>query len=988
MSAGPHLFVIPLGLSFVDALARSLLAQAGDDPMALARHLILLPNRRSVRALGEAFLRAAEGRAILMPRIGALGDLDEGELFGLEGPEALDIPPAMAETERLVILAELVRAAGSAEIGARSPAAAIGLARSLAGLIDMLHVERVEASRLCTLVPDIFARHWQKTLDFLDIVLRVWPDILEKSGRIDAADRRNRLLDALARRWRAAPPDRPVIAAGTTGSIPATATLLATIAHLPQGAVILPGFDRTHDEARDGKLDPTHPDYQMAALVRHLGAVPADIRDWPLTDEDQAQAAAMAPRVALLRAALRPASAFGTPLSEDMLRADALSGCERVAFETEREEAVALALLLREALETPGRRAALVTPSRTLARQVKAELLRYGIEIDDSAGLPLSETVPGSFLRLLLAAGADRFGPVSILALLRHPLAAAGMSPARLRRLMRIVDVQSSRDGDALRGPRPAPGLEGLRDAARVAGLKPEPLADYERCLRLLEPLAALFDSKEITLKKALECLVAVAEALSEDDKATGAERLWRGEAGEALARHLREIADAAGMTTPFAPDEFPALFDALLEGVVVRPRFGRHPRLRILGPIEARLQHDDLMLLGGLNEGIWPPAPPHDPWMSRSMRQSLGLSSEDRRIGQSAHDFLAAAAAPTSVLSRAGKSDGVPTLESRWLTRIEALAGRSHAAGLRLKRLMQHLDRPVAPVVTPPPAPCPPASARPVSLSVTDIERLMRDPYSLYARRILRLEPLAELEEPPGAAARGSAIHLALDLYVRRRMPEMTEAERLALLTDVGRTAFGTLLDRPGVRAFWWPRYLRIARRFLEIEKEREADHAILATEIRGNLVLSDLDGFRIVAKADRIDRMRASGRLVIIDYKTGAPPGNKQIAAGFAPQLPLEGWMAMEGAFSGIERAEIEGLEYWHLKGTRTPIDIRKVPDCDMRIEEAREGAKALIARFRDPGTPFLSRPNPRFGGLDDYDHLARAAEWNMTGDGEGEE
>ncbi|RMD88251.1 MAG: double-strand break repair protein AddB, partial [Alphaproteobacteria bacterium] len=505
-------------------------------------------------------------------------------------------------------------------------------------------------------------------------------------------------------------------------------------------------------------------------------------------------------------------------------------------------------------------------------------------------------------------------------------------------------------------------------------------IAELKDVLAPLTGLEALLrGGGDCPLGELLARHIEAAEAVAATDEEGGGERLWSGEAGEALASLLAEArasADILGKTDPAA---YPAFFDALLEPLVVRPRYGRHPRLAILGTLEARLFHADLMILGGLNEGSWPPAPAHDPWMSRAMRETFGLPPAARRAGQAAHDFLAAAGASEIVLTRSTKRDGTPTVPSRWLSRLDALAGKAIPRADHLLRFHRLLDTPARVARLAPPRPAPPLSARPGKLSVTQVETWMRDPYAIYARHILDLKPLDALEEDPGALRRGTVLHDALDRFLReRRAGESREAARERLLA-CGRAAFGALLERPAVAAFWWPRFEAIADAFLEIEHGRGGEFETLGTEIRGELALETAIPFILTAKADRIDRRR-DGRLEIIDYKTGSPPSGKQIEAGFAPQLPLEGWMAEKGAFPGIPASKVAGLVFWHLKGTRQPIELKGIRDVEAQIRDAKEGLVRLVNCFADEATPYLSNPRPREAGWGEYDHLARVDEWTM--------
>ncbi len=985
----PAIYTIAAGLPFVDALAAGLVARLGEDPESLADARVLLPTRRACRALREAFLRQSEGRALLLPRITPLGDLDEDELslgaweggevsrLGEDGAAAFEVPTALSGLRRQVLLTRLVMAI---DPGGRTPEQAARLAGELGRLLDQVQTERLSFDRLADLVPEDLASHWQITLDFLRILSEQWPRILAEESAIDAADRRNRLLEAQARSWRDRPPSHPVIAAGSTGSIPATANLLAVIAELPAGCIVLPGLVRDCRPEVWAAFDPTHPQYGMARLLDRLNVAPADVADWPAPGFQPSTGG----RVMLIERALRPADTIDGWLSDPPLREDALAGVQRIDCPGPREEAGVISLLMREALETPGRTAALITPDRALARRVAAELRRWDIDVDDSAGRPLDQTPALTLLRLAVRMAAEDFAPVALLAALKHPLVAAGCDPAAFRSLVRELELT------ILRGPRPAPGTVGLRRAlSRPAPHLLELVDDLERCV---EPLVTALAAPHAGFSALLKAHVTVAESLASTALEAGANRLWAGDAGEAAAVFVSELAEAAEALGSISPRDYPRLFDALAAGRVVRPRFGQHPRLQIWGPLEARLQQADLLILGGLNEGTWPPEAVASPWMSRPMMEGFGLPLPERRIGLAAHDFAQALAAPRVALTRATRVEGTPTVPSRWLSRIEALVRDtplSEALRPETRWLRWHaaLDDPGAPRPTPPPRPCPPVEDRPRELSVTRVETWIRDPYAIYARHILGLKPLDPLDAPPDAMERGIIIHEALDAFVRQYPNELPEDAESALLA-IGEQVFRDTLDRPGVRAFWWPRFRRIARWFVAFERQRRADGwTILATEVRGAMDLGGPAGpFRLTARADRIERS-AGGELAIADYKTGVPPSWRQVKAGLAPQLPLEASMAQAGTFEGIAPQGIAELLYLRLSGGHTPGESRILDkDIEALAHQTMEGLRGRIAAYDDPKTPYLSRPRPMFlSHVGDYDHLARVKEWASAG-GEG--
>jgi len=733
------------------------------------------------------------------------------------------------------------------------------LARALAHFLDELQSERIDASRLKDLAPERFAQHWQEVVAFLAIVTREWPKVLKTLGQMDHVARRNAALERLAARWKKHPPAHPVIAAGSTGSLPSTADLIATISRLPKGAVVLPGLDRTLDDEAWDALEPSHPQYGLKQLTQRLGVPRVAVNDLA---SPQPVAPALAARAALIAEALRPALTTEAWRKLPALLPNALDGLRRIECDNEEEEAGVIALEFRETLETPGRRAALVTADRGLARRVAIQLERYGVEVDDSAGQPLMLTPPGAFLRLTASLAIEEVAPVPLLSLLKHPLSAGGLAPERFRRLARALEQ------GCLRGPRPAEGFPGLR-AALADAKTPETakenatigswLADLEAAQA---PLASFLAKPRVAIGALLAAHIAFAEWLAASDAEHGPGRLWAGEAGERAATFVADLAEAAEDAPEIAPTSYPALIEAMMSGVMVRPARPKHVRLFIWGPLEARLQHADLMILGGLNEGSWPPEPEPDPWLSRPMRECIGLSLPERRLGLAAHDFTQCSAAPEVLLTRARRAGTTPTVPSRWLTRLDALLGLVAKDGAKtidathLRAWQAALDTPARVTPCEPPRPCPPLAARPRRLSVTAVETWLGDPYSIYARHVLRLRPLEALDADPSAAERGTLIHEVLDAFASDHRDALPN-DALERLIALGRERFAPLAHRPAVMAFWWPRFERIAAWFIEAERERRSSGMRLrATEASGRLEIGAPAGpFVLSAKADRID-------------------------------------------------------------------------------------------------------------------------------------
>ena len=799
--APPRLYTIPPSAPFLSTLARAVLSGdlplpggARPDPLALPLTTIYLPTRRAARALREAFLAEAGSDALLLPRIRALGDADEeaaiilgaGDAAGDDGEAGA---PAVSPLARRLALMRLVMAyhrhrsapeASALDLDAVrwevTAGQASGLAADLARLMDAVETEGVDLSALHAIVPDDLAAHWESTVEFLKIVTEHWPRYLADNGLVSPVERRNALMareaERLAAERLAEGSPHPVIAAGSTGTVPATARLLEVIASLPNGAVVLPGLDIALDEESWASLadHPEHPQAGMAELLRKLDATRADVAYVP----GSAPGSAASARLKLVSEALRPAETterwqelIETARAGDC-KADlavALAGINLVVAPTAHDEAEVIALILRSCIEEPGKTAALVTPDRVLARRVAARLESYGLDIDNSAGVPISRTLPGAFLELIFDAVSDNFAPPALMALLKHPLTRLGRRPWQIRTAARALERVAFRDvyvGEGLAGARAAitaPPIEpsrrrSLKPYERDAALALN--ADLEAAFAPLVSLSA--DGAARSAAELAESHAAVAEALARDESGASS-HLWAGDAGEALTVLLAELI-AAGSSLHIAASDYPSFYRSLVAHQAVRPRASAHPRLFIWGPLEARLQQPDLVILGSLNEGVWPRPQEAGPWLSRPLRAKLGLSQPERRTGLAAHDFAQNLGASTIYLTRAEKVDGVPTVPSRWLQRLSALASATGLEeGLRpaLPFVAWARERDNVPEFTPagPPSPRPPADARPRGLSVTRIEKWIANPYEIFAKDILKLEALKPLgaEPDPGHA-------------------------------------------------------------------------------------------------------------------------------------------------------------------------------------------------------------------------------------------
>ena len=959
----PAVFTIGAHQSFADALATGLIAECGGDPLKLASGRILLPNNRAVRTVTEAFVRASGG-GLLLPRLVAIGDPEIDERIGgaLDPADAEPVPPAVDPLTRLAALARLVRlqlGVGSAE--------SFRFAEDLARTLDALIIEEVSPQRLADAVADApeLAAHWQISLERLRAILQAWPQELSRLGRINLAERRNRLLRGTARRWRDQPPDGFTVAAGITASAPAIAEVLATVARMPSGALVLPAlslpglmndaeWEALGPDPDSGRKIETHPQYHLKRLLDRIGVARGEVVPWPHesrgTPPPREQAVAHA-----LAAARFTSKWIDLPEEERQL-----NGVRHAELPDAAAEAQAIAIALREAVETAGKTAALVTPDRMLAARVCALLARWDIAVDDSAGKPLSQTPPGTLLLAITAAAAERLAPVAALALVKHPFAGAGQERQVWLESARMLDL-------ALRGPRPPEGLAGLdaqcaeKDRERQTRGCGKAWEAIRPCLQKVDE--ALRDTP--TLVEFVGRLRSLVQGIAGD-------AAWSGPDGRAAAELLADLEvspDAASMPLP-AEDAVP-LLRQLLDGIAVRPPYGGHPRIHILGLLEARLQQADLMILGGMNEGTWPALPTPDPWLAPKIRANLGLPGLEYRIGLASHDFASFLGAPEVLITRARRDSTSPTVASRLLLRLQAVTG-GLPRDTELERLARALDAPEGkPQPANRPAPRPPVADRPRQIYVTDLDRLKADPFAFYAKAMLRLRKFEPVDADHTAAWKGSAVHEVLQAWL-----DEDDCDPAKLLPRAESLMRSEALH-PMLRALWQPRLMEAIAWIAEREAENQAAGRLpIAAEAEGQAEVAD-----IILKgiADRIDRL-PNGRLAILDYKTGKPPSNKAVEEGFALQLGLLGLIAAAGGFPNID-GQPGAHEYWSLAKDRGQFGFVQSPDKgdpDGFLAKAQAEFAQAVARWLTGEEAFKAKLNAAYAPYGDYDQLMRLEEW----------
>lgn len=972
LSDKPRLFGIPPGVDFPKALVDGLHTSFDhQSPDALARVQIIVNTRRMARRIRDLF---DAGPACLLPRITLITSF--GETLARS-----EIPPAISTMRRHLELSGLVRALLDAQPGIAPRSSLFDLTQSLSKLMDEMHSEGVLPSDIAKIDTGDQSGHWERIKAFLDILK---PYFETGQTAPDFETRQRLVIERVTQIWRNTPPEHPVLIAGSTGSRGATRLLMKSISRLPQGAAILPGFDFDQPEnvwnlLMTRQTHEDHPQFRYARLLSELEVKPRSVAPWSgITAANRA-------RTKLVSLALRPAPVTdqwltdASTISKDLQ--EATRNITLLEAPSTRIEALAIAMRLRQAAED-GVTAALITPDRTLTRQVSAALARWHVLPDDSAGIPLHQTASGRFLRHVAETLARPIDAALLLTILKHPLCHSNTSRGDHLRFTRELELFLRRDGP----PFPTASL-----ITSWAGDRQEPeariWADW-----LVHALFTECLNGRSTLQTHVSSLIARAEKLSLGSPPAERNALWEKEDGQEawsaiaeLRDTVRDLASVSGPSSQLDAIEFASLLHNILSRGSVRATVAPHPNILIWGTLEARVQGADLLILAGLNEGTWPERPEQDPWMSRAMRKESGLLLPERRIGLAAHDFQQALCHENVWLTRSMRSDDAQSVPSRWLNRLsnllpgisegEAVLTEMHERGNVWLAKTTSLEKVVRTKPAPRPSPAPPVAARPRRLSVSQIDLLLRDPYAIYARHVLRLKPLDPLMRAPDHLLRGIVLHEVMQRFIERTR----DAPHDMTVASLCQHAAQVLEDRVpwgAARAIWLARITRVADWIVQSEANRRQLARPAALEETGTLTLGEL-GFTMTAKADRID-LTENQEYLLYDYKTGAPP-SKEKQKYLQKQLLLEALIAEEAGFSDLPPGPVLQATYI---GLGTPPKEETAPLDTEPIADIRRNLVKLLGTYLTAETGFTAQRAAESQKWDSpYDHLARRGEWDLT-------
>lgn len=980
-------YTIAPTLPFAHTLAQYCddLALREDIPLSAIK--IFLPTRRGVRTLQESFLQLSNGKPRILPIMQSIGDVDLDEV-GFYDPALVDIPPAISSLRRQMILAQMIERAFPDNYNYLQ---ALAVAKDLGGLIDQIHTEDISIDNLENVLTDKeFASYWQITVSFLKAILgELWPAYLHEIGMVDPGMQRRMRIKALSQHYKNNPPQTPVIMAGSTGSIPVVRDFIKILSGSENGHIILPGLDMVMDKAAWLEVGYGHPQFLMKNVLSVCGVERENVVEIDVDDNPA--------RSFVMSEMMRPATTTHKwqELYDDTCRVKIEQGVDGVVVchgDNDHHEATTIALAMAEIAHDPNqlKTATLITPNRLLAMRVQSILMQWGIDIDDSGGTSLPNTSLGQFCMNAVASFThNQVDPIAFLSTLKNTFVGGGELEGEFRTHIRKVEK------DIFRGVRP----DGLPCDWAIKHADHAPFLNIVQ--NMFDPLLNI-QNDDHDLKTWVVAHVQVMENIAATNTQNGADRLWRGDAGEALSLFFQNLIAQNDVIPSMSLGDYIEFISMMLVGESIVAKYGKHPRLSILGQIESRMVMADRVILAGLNEGVWPPDSGFDVWMSRGMRSNFGLPSLEQKTTLAAHDFASGFCAPEVFVTRSCKTGGQPTQMSRWLQRLKTVLiaaniatdkwpevrGNHYGHWAREVRKSAHVN----PFERP--SPSPDVTRRPTQFSVTEIEKWMRDPYVIYAKKILRLKPMDKVDRALNVADRGTIIHAIVEKFTSAYPTLTLPHDALDRLISMGRDEFDMLAHNTEVHGLWWPRFKKMANWFVGYENDWRRDMTAMHSENKGAMVM-DVNGtdFTLTAKADRIEH-RLGNNIAVIDYKTGKAPESKAVNMGLSSQLPLEALIISKGGFDNVigDQDTAYELLYWNLGGTGTGDEVtlaqgKRGQATQDIIDQAQDGVYALFTAFHNSHMPYLGSPDPDHmikEDYNDYAHLERIAEWSVMEDG----
>lgn len=966
---------------FLDVLVQFVIDSAHKQNINIANDIILLPTRRACRALKDVFAKLSAGNSLL-PKILPLGDIDEDGFAFLDyqndNLDLMDLPPAIPDIERNLILSSLIKK--------KSPSLndeqAFSLAVDLAHLMDVVEMEMLDFKNLQYIVPENLSLYWQENLEFLQIITDWYPQILKERGYLNPVDRKIKLIYKQVEVWQKYPIKGRIFACGSTASLVPISYMITSISNMENGYVVLPHLDKILSDEDFYNVGQNHPQYGMKNLLIKMKVKREEVID--LKPLNPIKNIADKDREILSSFIMLNSSLSQTWQNMPKLNNDVLNGVEKLSLNNDADETLAIAFTIRKMIEE-NKKTLLITPNRNIAKAVASELKRWNIDVDDSAGTGASEIPTGNYFILLINAIVDNFAPIPLLSILKHSLSHFNMDKVYLDSLVDNFEQFILRENFLLTDiDLIISKCEEFSFINNKFDINPI-LNILYYIKKSLSSFLNLFneDGKAFLFDMLTEHIKLVENFVQNNQKEPDfyLNALYKGDLNSQFSEGLRNLLDSlyklkGDDISKMTLKSYRDFIANYLFNLKLRPVIQSHPLIAIMNSIEARLLNADVFILAGLNENTFPSVSADDPWMSRPMKAEFKLPLPERKIGLSSHDFVEFFCKKNVILTRSQKSDGLNTIESRWLQKLDAIIKISNinfSSNNDILNWIQVFTKPLCDVQKcKRPMPCPPLYARPKELWATSIEKLYRDPYIIFARYILNLKKLKDINADTLPADFGDIVHACLEEFKNKNLSSIDELKQIFIRKSL---AFHNI----DIIDFWFKQFDDIAKNFIDYENNIKDSVKQSFTELEGSLKITDF--FTLKAKADRIDILN-DNNAVVMDYKTGYAPSDKEVLSGYAPQLPLEALILNNNGFN-IKNAKTSSMLYLKLSSK----DGKYITNIDKNIDEILDNTyKSLIeivSKFYDENTPYISRPNPnKLGDMikkySDYNHLARVKEW----------
>ncbi|OFW96610.1 MAG: hypothetical protein A2977_03455 [Alphaproteobacteria bacterium RIFCSPLOWO2_01_FULL_45_8] len=786
------------------------------------------------------------------------------------------------------------------------------------------------------------AEHWEKIQKFLTLVSDHWDAILKDEKCVEPVTWQRRFMDIQADLLERDRTKAPIMIAGSLGTIPSTARLIKVISTLKNGVVILPGLQR---EQKKEFLSSRHPQFFLHRLLKKLNSAPEGVRELPSKEWNNAS--------------LFLEKIFDSRFTGPWILPPSMENIQYIETSDQGEEARIICISIRKALEEGKKKILCISSDPKLLHRVSAELGFWSLSVSVQKK-SLLDTQIGSFLHLATLWFSSPFPTVVMASTFKHSF------------VKKKKDVWNLFEKYILRtwvGNASLLAIEHLLER-ESAELEPdvcdrlktfyETLKNHLVFVQEAQPLGFYLDKLESLIAWLLGSETDLENLFLELAPEEGVvfQQLWQ---------DLKK-SSALIMTHPKMLSEI--LFSLLQDHQIPNVSKGNNESIFLMSPAEARFMEADFKILAGLNEGTWPAELRVDPFFSSSMRETLGLPSLETRFSQSAHDFLSAICIPVPVLiTRSLRVGGVPSVPSRFLSYLEMRMGAynlTFSQNKDLKVWARNLNSVSQKTDLQAPRPLPPVSQRPKRLSVTDVSILLRDPYSIYAKHILKLTRL----EPFIPEEKSRLFGLFVHNFLHRWAPT-SETPMDVLLSGRAKFLFELYLGPVEQSRFLWEKFSIL---FEWVKQQKKL--ANTSTEIKGEFSFAVEDHlFTLFGKADRVDWDQEGA--ILIDYKTGSIPPLSHVKEGKASQITLEALIFLRGGFSDLPpRLPLRDLQYWGLLSEEI-LSIKE--DLSLLTAQTQQNLEQLISSFYKETTPYLSHPKG-FIKEGEYDHLARLQEWSV--------